>query len=84
MMQACFFTANTTFNLAFWFFAFSYLAISCRLELIAKKLPEDTHNYRLNTVNIVVCLINVAVSAIYWIYVIKKDNKALDIAYGIE
>ncbi len=84
MAQACNFTSNTAFNLAHWFFAFSYLALSYRLELIAKKLPEDTHNCRLNTVNIVVCLLNVAVTAIIWIYTIKGDYKADLITYGIE
>jgi hypothetical protein len=39
IMQACLFTTTTAFNLAHWFFAFSYLALSYRLELMAKKLP---------------------------------------------
>ncbi len=71
MLDACEFTSATTFNLAHWVFAFSYLALSYRLELIAKKLPEDTHNCRFNTVNIIVCLFNMAVSAIVWIYLVK-------------
>ena len=68
ILQACFFTSNTTFNLAHWVFAFSYLALSYRLELISKNLPENTHNRRLNTVNVIVCLVNVAISAIYWVF----------------
>jgi hypothetical protein len=31
MLQACCFTTYTAFNLAHWFFAFSYLALSYRL-----------------------------------------------------
>jgi hypothetical protein len=86
ILQASYFAANTTFNLAHWFFAFSYLALSYRFELIAKKQREDTYNCRLNTVNIVVCLLNVAVTAIVWIYVMKGEGeyKAATIAYGIE
>jgi hypothetical protein len=40
------------------------LALSYRLELISKELPEYTHNFRLNMVNIIVCLLNVAIPAI--------------------
>jgi hypothetical protein len=64
---------NTTFNLAHWLFAFSYLALSYRMELTAKNLPADTHNCRLNTVNILVCLFNVIVTAIYWINSVKGE-----------
>jgi hypothetical protein len=64
ILNACSFTLDTTFNLAHWVFAFSYLALSYRLELISKNLPEDTHNCRLNAVNVIVCLINVAIPAI--------------------
>jgi hypothetical protein len=84
MLQACGFTSNTTFNLAYWLFAFSYLALSYRMELTAKKLPEDTHNCRLNTVNILVCLLNVIVTVIYWICDVKQDKKAAIIANDIE
>ncbi len=82
--MACDFTINTTFNLAHWVFAFSYLALSYRLELISKNLPEDTHNCRLNTANVIVCLINVAVPAIHWVLHIKEENKAALITYYIE
>jgi hypothetical protein len=78
------FTTNTTFNLAHWVFAFSYLALSYRLELISKSLPEDTHNCRLNTVNLVVCLVNVAIPAIYWVFNMKEEYKAKTITYDIE
>ncbi len=84
MLQVCIFTSNTTFNLSHWFFAFSYLVLSYRLELRAKKMPEDTHNCLLNTVNIIVCLFNVAVSVIVWIYGVKSEYKAVAIAYDIE
>ncbi len=73
ILQACVFTANTTFYLAHWVFAFSYLALSYRLELISKNLPENTHNCRLNTVNVIVCLIIVAITAIYWVFRSKKE-----------
>ena len=36
---ACYFTSTSTFNLAHWFFALSYLALSYRLELTANKMP---------------------------------------------
>ncbi len=71
ILQACNFTLNTTFNLAHWFFAFSYLVLSYRMEQTAKKLPADTHNCRLNTLNILFCLFSVIVPAIVWIYAAK-------------
>ena len=64
IIHACDFTVVTTFNLAHWVFAFSFLALSYRLELISKDLPEDTRNCRLNTFNVIVCLVNVAIPAI--------------------
>jgi hypothetical protein len=73
ILSACFFTVNTTFNLAHWLFAFSYLVLSYRMELTAKKMPADTYNCRLNALNIIVCLFNVIVPAIYWIYDAKRD-----------
>ncbi len=76
ILEALIFTANTTFNLAHWVFAFSYLALSYRLELISKNLPEDTHNRRLNTVNVIVCLINVTIPAIVWVLSMKDEYKA--------
>ncbi len=82
--SACVFTTNTAFNLAHWFFAFSYLVLSFRLDLAANKLPEDTHNCRFNTVNIIVCLFNVAIPAIYWVYEVKGDYKAGTIAGIVE
>jgi hypothetical protein len=78
------FTTVTTFNLAHWVFAFSYLALSYRLELISKNLPENTHNCRLNTVNVIVCLFNVAMPAMFWVFSMKKEKKAADITYDIE
>ncbi len=84
ILNACVFTSNTTFNLAHWIFAFSYLALSYRLELISKSLPEVTHNCRLNTVNVIVCLINVAIPAIYWVFDMKGEYKASYIIFDIE
>ncbi len=51
---------------------------------MAKKLPEDTHNYRFNTVNFIVCLPNVAVPAIVWIYSMKGEYKVVTFAFYIE
>ena len=84
ILNACNFTSATTFNLAHWVFAFSYLALSYRLELISKNLPEVTHNCRLNTVNVIVCLINVAIPAIYWVFLMKDKEKASAITNDID
>jgi hypothetical protein len=59
------------------------LALSYRLELISKNLPEDTHNRRLNTANIIVCLINVAIPAMYWEFRMKEEYKAAYITSDI-
>jgi hypothetical protein len=84
ILQACTFIATTAFNLAHWFFAFSYLVISYRVELTAKGLPDDTYNCRLNAVNTLVCLLNVVVPAICWIYFIKVDTKTAEILMDVE
>ena len=54
------------------------------MELKIKGLPEDAHKCRLNTVNIIVCLFNVAVPAMVWIFYIKEEYKAATIAFDIE
>ncbi len=84
ILYACAFTTNTTFNLAHWVFAFSYSALSYRLELISKNLPEHTHNRRLNTVNVIVCLINVAIAVIAWVLWSEEEYKAALITLDIE
>ena len=84
ILQACEFTSFTTFDLAHWFFAFSYLVLSYRIELTAKKLPLDIYNCLLNTVNIIVCLFNVVVPAIVWIYNMKGEFKVAEIAFDVE
>jgi hypothetical protein len=53
------------------------------MELFAKNLPADTHNCRLNALNIFVCLLNVIVPAIVWIYDAKFEYKTAVIAYDI-
>ena len=83
ILGGCFFFADTTFNLAHWFFAFSYLALSFRLELTSKALPGNTHNCSLNTVNITVCVFNVAIPAMVWGFDMKHNLKAEAIAYDI-
>ena len=70
------FILSTTFNLAHWIFAFSYLALSYRLELTSKSLPEDTYNFRLNTVNVIFCMVNVAIPAMVWVFDTKGEYKA--------
>ncbi len=70
--------------MAHWVFAFSYLALSYRLELISKNLPEDTYNCRLNTVNVNFCLINVAITAMVWVFVVIDKGKAAFITIYIE
>ena len=54
------------------------------MELTEKKLPEDTYNCCLNAVNILVCVFNVVLPAIVWIYYVKEEYKASHIAYAIE
>jgi len=66
VINGCWFICNLSFNLAHWVFAFNYLALSYRLKLASEGLPEDKYNRQLNTVNAVVCLINVAASAVDW------------------
>ncbi len=60
------------------------MVLSYRLELISKNLPEHTHNCRLNTVNVIVCLINVAIQATYWVFDIREEYKAAFITYDID
>jgi len=38
-MNVCAFISDTTFYLAHWVFAFSYLALSYRLDLVSTRLP---------------------------------------------
>ncbi len=80
MIQACNYIYFTTFNLAHWLFAFSYLVLSYRIELTMKGLPEDTHNFTFNSVNILVCTFSGVVPGIFWIYNVKEEYKARDIA----
>ena len=68
IINACFSIANATFNLAHWLFAFSYLVLSYRIELSVRKIQEDTHKFRLNLANIFVCLLNVAIPLIVWVF----------------
>jgi len=70
------FASLTTFYLAHWVFAFSYLALSYRVELVSKGMPEDTYNRRLNWLNAIVCLVNVAIPAIYWVFGVERNAKA--------
>jgi len=53
------------------------------MELIKNKLPEDKHDRRLNTLNILVCLLNLLVPALAWIYQDTGDLKAEKITIRI-
>ena len=84
MTNGCYFTSCIVFNLAHWIFAFSHLVLSYRFKLIAEDLPEETYNCRLKTVNLIVCLINVAIQAIVWLYDIKEELKVANIAFIVD
>jgi len=43
ILNGCLFITNSTFNLAHWLFAYSYLVLSYRLEQASKKLPQHKH-----------------------------------------
>lgn len=72
MLQACYFTSSTTFNLAHWFFAFSYLVLSYEIEITKEKLPKETFSCRLNALNFLVCMFTLSVQAIIWVFAVKK------------
>ena len=74
IINGCYFIVNATFYLAHWVFAYSYLALSFRLELAKNKRPENTYNRLLNTVNAIVCLLNVAILAVYWVLAWKEPG----------
>ena len=54
----------STFAVAHWIFAFSYYAISLRVELTVKKLPPECNDKRLNTLNVLVILLTVLIAAL--------------------
>ena len=76
ILFTCNFTSNMTFNLAHWVFAFCYLALSYRMELSKKNMPEYSYNYRLNTINILGCLFNIIIPAFVWAFQIKAMSEA--------
>ncbi len=76
MLQAWYFISLTTFNLAHWFFAFSYLVLSYEIEISKEKLPKETFRCLLNALNIVVCIFTLGVQAIIWVFAVKKAYKA--------
>jgi hypothetical protein len=65
-VYGCYFVYTASFNVAHWLFAFHYWALSYRVELVTKKLPEDAHNCKFSVINLLVCLINVALAAWVW------------------
>jgi hypothetical protein len=62
-----------TFNLAHWIFAFSYLALSYRVEMKIMGKSTYTLDCRLNAVNIVVSVLNVAFPVMGWICSLKDE-----------
>ena len=83
LIETCYFFSVSTFNLAHWLFAYSYLVLSFKIELMAKDLPEDTHNFRLTTLNIIVCLLNVIIPAILWGCIVNGKTRVESIAFSI-
>jgi len=53
------------------------------MEQIKNNLPEDTYKCRLDTLNILVCLFNVVVPAIVWLFIALGMLKAAVITYDI-
>jgi hypothetical protein len=84
ILQACGFISNTAFNLDHWFFVFSYLVISYRVELTARGITDDSYNCSLNAVNILVCLFNVVIHSIFCLYFIKGEYKTAGILTDVE
>ena len=74
----------TTFNLAHWLFAFSYLVLSYQIELTLKQLPADTYNCRLNAANIVVCLLSVTIPAICWVSNMREKFNFSNFAFDVD
>jgi hypothetical protein len=83
-LEASFYIAEVAFNLAYWFFVFSYLVLSYRIEPITNNLPKDTYNFRLNSFNILVILLNVVMRAIFFIYILKGEVRVINIIGNIE
>jgi len=57
-----------TFNLAHWLFAFSYWALSWRVELILNQKSPDTYNSRINAVNVFMSVIIVSLSIVQFVF----------------
>jgi len=70
------FVSLVTFYLAHWVFAFCYLALSYRVELVSKGMPEDTYKPRLKWLNRTVCLANVVITVIYWGFGTVRNKRA--------
>ena len=84
MLQGSYFIESTTFNLAHWMFAFSYLVVSYRIELSICDLPKKTFGYRLSFFNFTFCLLNVAIPALYWLYYSKDEYKLVGIFNDVD
>jgi len=71
----------STFAVAHWIFAFSYYAISLRVELTVKKLPPERNDKRLNTLNVLVILLTVLIAALAeWLLV---SNDLWGVIFGV-
>jgi len=77
------FVSLTTFYLAHWVFAFCYLALTYRFQLVSKGMPEGAYNRRLNWLNAIVCLAIVAITSIYGALGAVRNKKAQAITYDI-
>lgn len=84
LLQGSYFIESMTFNLAHWMFAFSYLVVSCKIELSIYDIPEETYDYRLSFFNITFCLLNVAIPALYWLYYAKEEYKFVGIFNDVD
>jgi hypothetical protein len=47
-------------------------------------MPDDTYNWRLNAVNIIFCLFNVVITALFWTYNVKDEVKAGGITFQVQ
>ena len=75
LIMASQFLIITTFNLAHWFFAYNYWALSWRIDLVSDRMPAEAYNFRLKIVNIMVCLLTVLMPVIEWLLFIFRKWK---------
>lgn len=64
---------GVTFNLAHWFFSYSYLVLSYNVELVINEMQEDTYNRRLKLLNVSVVAFIIIVPSFVWTYDMKEN-----------